>query len=151
VQYLGSDTRNPLLPEVDPAWNGESSRSHAAYAGFNHQSRSWDGSVEGTDIGDHFRADVGFVPENGVRERRVDAGYRMWPMTGPLRFIRLGGVADRVADLSGRTVSQSVYPSINIYGAANIDATIDYRPAERVRVDGILIRQRYLRWTMSGQ
>ncbi|HWS73115.1 MAG TPA: DUF5916 domain-containing protein, partial [Thermoanaerobaculia bacterium] len=151
VQYLVSDTRNPLLADVDPAWNGSHSRSHAAYAGWAHQSRSWDGGVEGTDIGSGFRADVGFIPQSGVRERRIDLGYRIWPAKGALRFLRLGAVYDRVADLAGDTVSRSVYPSVNLYGLANIDATIDYHGAESVRIEGHTIRQRYLRWTLSGE
>jgi len=43
-----------------------------------HTTRDWFGFVEYSDLGDDFRADLGFIPRVGYRETAAGAGYLWW-------------------------------------------------------------------------
>jgi hypothetical protein len=51
---------------------------HGFKIGYDHTTRNWFGFAEYTDLGDDFRADLGFIPRVGFREGWVGAGYQWW-------------------------------------------------------------------------
>ena len=67
-QWLYSHTRNPNRPELAPEWNGQSTRSHASDFSWNRSTTHFNAGLGYEDVGDDFRADVGFVPQVGYRE-----------------------------------------------------------------------------------
>ena len=88
AQFLYSDTENPDRPDLSGAWNGESSSSHAFNAAWDHRTRTYDGGIEYTDIGDGFRADLGFLPQVGYRELVGYYGRSYYPENRKVRFFR---------------------------------------------------------------
>jgi hypothetical protein len=102
AQLLLSDTENPDRPDLFPGWNGESLRSHAFHAEWFHGSRDWDWDFYYKDIGDEFRADLGFLPQVGVRDAHVGLGHPMWSdgkITKTRPYFSLRQVRDRDDDL----------------------------------------------------
>ncbi len=102
AQLLMSDTENPDRPDLFPGWNGESLRSHAFHAEWFHGSRDWDWDLYYKDIGDEFRADLGFLPQVGVRDAHVGFGHPMWSdgkITKTRPYFSLRQVRDRNDDL----------------------------------------------------
>jgi hypothetical protein len=87
-QLLYGDTQTPDRPELAAEWDGRKLDSHAAFASWSHDSRDWDWSLEYLDIGDDFRADVGFLPQVGVRDGSASLGRTWRPEKGIVRRIR---------------------------------------------------------------
>jgi hypothetical protein len=84
-QLLLSASRTPERPELAAEWDGRDLGSHALYFDWSHQTRTVDWNVRYQDIGDEFRADVGFLPQVGIRDGRVGGGYTVFPEKGPVR------------------------------------------------------------------
>jgi hypothetical protein len=86
-QLLLSQSQTPDRPDLTPEWNGRSLSSHAGYLEWSHSTRTWDWDLQRLDIGDEFRADVGFVPQVGVRSSTAALGRSFWVEEGPFRRI----------------------------------------------------------------
>lgn len=76
-QAIGSQTEYP--DEVRSEFDQPDGRfaDQAFYLGYNYNSRSYNGYVRYEDIGDEFRADLGFLPQVGRRSALV-GGNRNW-------------------------------------------------------------------------
>jgi len=142
-EALLSDNSNPDRPDLSPSWNGESTRGHAVYGAWFHQARSWDSGVEGKDISDNFRADLGFLPQNGYREMDASAGLRFFPTNSLFSFVRPNIFTDYQRDQHGRTIYRLVSPGIFVQGKKNLGASINFRPKEQTLVGGKLLQQTY--------
>jgi hypothetical protein len=70
LQAVGSATRYPDLPDVDPAFDGSAPDGASLTAAYVHDSRNWYWELSYLDRDPEFRADLGFVP-------RVDTRYGM--------------------------------------------------------------------------
>lgn len=81
-QLLLSDTVTPDRPDLAAEWNGQHFASHAADVNWNHATRTWDFFMEWKDIGKGFRADVGFLPQVGIRDATSEAGRSFYPQSG---------------------------------------------------------------------
>lgn len=143
AQLLYSDTENPLRPEVSPHWNGESFSSHALEASWEHQTRTHDGGIEYSDIGDGFRADLGFLPQVGYRELLGYYGRSYYPESGKVRFVRPSILLDRQQDRGGDTIYDLVSAGVNGFGAKNTQFSALLR-AERIQVGEELLSQNYV-------
>ncbi|HKR67189.1 MAG TPA: DUF5916 domain-containing protein, partial [Thermoanaerobaculia bacterium] len=140
AQFLFSDNENPLRPDLSSVWNGESTTSHAFAAEWNHQKRKYDAFAGARDIGDDFRADLGFMPQVGYREENAGFGLRFYP-EGFLRFVRPSVVVDHQSDHDGHTIQQFVSLGINGFGAKNFNFGFVVHPGEKVRVGNELLSQ----------
>ena len=142
AQLLYSDTENPLRPEVSPYWNGEQVSSHALNASWDHLTRTYDAGAEYSDIGEGFRADLGFLPQVGYRELEAYYGRRYYP-EGRVRFVRPSVLVDRQQDRDGETIYDLVSLGVNGFGAKNTNFDALLR-AERILVGDELLSQNYV-------
>jgi hypothetical protein len=145
-QFLVTQTQNPNRPDLSPDWHGEHATSHAVTLNWNHQVRTFDTFVEGKDIGDRFRADLGFIPQVGYREVDGTAALRFYPEKGLLNFIRPYVTADHQTDQHNDTILEQQTLGIFLQGAKNLQATVNLRPKEQVRVGSDLLEQSYGTW-----
>jgi hypothetical protein len=133
---------------LDPkVYGGGGASSHAAYLGWNHLKRKYDWFIEGKDIGDDFRADLGFVPQNGYRE--VDGGFnlRFFPEHSKIfRFVRPGIFVDRQTDTDGNVLFRRVSPQVFLIGAKNLTVQTGVRVKEQVLVGSQLLDETYGFW-----
>ena len=107
-QFLYSNSKTPDRPELAAEWDGRKLSGHAAHAWWQHSTSTIDWFGEYRDFGDEFRADNGFVPQVGFRDRFGEVGYTFRP-EGFLRRVRVftfgGYTTDRQGDLLNRLVS----------------------------------------------
>ncbi|HEV2721688.1 MAG TPA: DUF5916 domain-containing protein, partial [Thermoanaerobaculia bacterium] len=143
VELLHSDTKDP---GSFASGGGSSSTSHAFFAGWNRTEQHYDAGVQLRDIGDGFRADLGFLPQVGYREGAVGAGYRAYPEKGIFRFFRTYLAYDLQHDLDGNTIFRQWAPGIFAIGVKNLNLNVEARPKEQVLVDGKLLDQTYAIW-----
>jgi len=133
-EVLISSSVTPNRPDLSPAWNGERLTSHAANAGWSHTTRTYDFGVFGTDIGDNFRADLGFIPQVGYRDLTGIVGYTFWPEKGFLRRVRGSVLVDHQTNTGGQEIFNQTSIGVNFFGAKNLQANVLFRPREHVRV-----------------
>jgi hypothetical protein len=142
AEALVSDTENPAGSTI-----GQEGTSHAFVANWNRVKSTYDLFLETRDLGDEFRADLGFVPQVGYREYDGAFGLRFFPEHGPLRFIRPGLTFDHQQDQDGNTLLERVSPTINILGVKNLNVQLNYRIREKVRTGyDQLLDQSYLNY-----
>lgn len=143
AQLLESDTTNPNRPDLSSEWTGQSLRSHAFTASWNHQVTKHDYGILVNDIGNDFRADLGFIPQVGYREANGYAGLRFYPEHSLLTFIRPSIAYDQQEDLHGNTLFRQVNLGLGVNGAKNLQAFLNVRPGEKVLVGNELLQQSY--------
>ena len=146
AQILFSDTKNPNRIEDSPIWNGESSRSHAFYSSWFRQKRGYDAGAEVRDVGDGFRADLGFIPQVGFREFDASFGLRFFPEHSKFfRFLRPNVFLDHQTDRDNNTIYQVASFGFGGFGIKNLNFNIIFRPEEKVRArpGGPLLSQTY--------
>jgi hypothetical protein len=141
-ELLFSQTKNPNRPDLSSSWTGNSQSDLAATFSWNHLAQNHDWFLEAKQLGDDFRADLGFLPQVGYREYDGNFGLRFYPTHG-LRFIRPNVFVDRQEDLDGRTIFQRASVGVNIVGPRNLQAQFDARPKEKVFVGESLLEQTY--------
>ena len=141
AQLLFSDTENPNRPDLSEAWNGEQSRSHAFTGGYSRQTRAYDFSVGYSDIGDEFRADLGFIPQVGYRELSSGYGRSYYRETGALRYWRPSIVVARQTDRENDRIYDLVSVGVNGFGVKNTQFGVLYRPVEEILVGGKMLNQ----------
>jgi hypothetical protein len=145
AQFLYSDTENPLRPGESPAWNGEQATSHAFTGSWNHRDQKWDYGLQYYDVGDEFRADLGFVPQAGYREGVGSFGRSFYPENSKVRFIRPSVVVDYQTDRDGNVIFQTLSLGVGGFGAKNTNFSVLARLGEKIRVGDELLEQNYLR------
>ena len=74
-QFLVSATQTPDRPDLSPDWDGRTFSSRAFTAQWSHSETHWNGTATYRDYGDGFRADVGYVPQVGIREVTANPNY----------------------------------------------------------------------------
>ncbi len=144
-ELLYSNTRNPNRPQLSPAWNGAQASSHAVYVGWNHQKASHDWFAEAKDIGDRFRADLGFLPQVGYREIDGGFGLRFYPEKSKFRFVRPNIFLDQQTDQHNKTIFRRISPGVTIFGAKNLQAFVAARN-DKIETGSGLLDQTYLDW-----
>lgn len=142
AQLLVSDTTNPDRPDLSPAWNGEHFRSHAFTGYYTRDHRNYDLYAGVSDIGDGFRADLGFIPQVGYRELTLGSGLRFYP-DGNVRFWRPSVVVSQQRDRDGQKIYQLVSLGVNGFGVKNLQFGALFRPKEQILVGHQLLEQTY--------
>jgi hypothetical protein len=142
AQFLVSDTTNPDRPDLSPAWNGESLRSHAFTVDYSRNKAAYDWRVRAKDIGDQFRADLGFVPQVGYRELSGGGGLSFYP-EGMVRLVRPSVIVTRQTDQDNEEIYQQVSIGVNGFGVKNTQFFASIVPDEAIRVGDRLLEQTY--------
>jgi hypothetical protein len=143
AQLLVSDTTNPDRPDLSPVWNGETLRSHAFAATYTHDTRTYDYSLRGRDLGDDFRADLGFIPQVGYRQLTGIAGLRFYPEHSKVRFVRPSLEFTRQTDRNNNDLYEYVALGVNGFGVRNAQFFASIVPREKIRVGNQLLSQSY--------
>jgi hypothetical protein len=142
-QFLISDTRNPNRLDLSPHWDGESARDHALSLSWSRQLRTYDLFAGVRDVGEDFRADLGFVPQSGFRNLEAGGGLRFYPENSRIRFWRPSILAVRDTDRDDQTIFETVSIGVNGFGVKNTNFFVGVRPAEKVLVGNRLLEQAY--------
>lgn len=142
-QFLLSNTSNPDRLDLHPAWNGADSTSHALSLNYGYQTRKFDVGANVRDVGDEFRADLGFVPQAGYRSLSAGGGMSFYPENSRIRFWRPSAVVERQEDRDGNTLFETVSLAVNGFGAKNTQFFFGVRPAERILVGNEILEQGY--------
>ena len=126
AQALYSDTDDHLL--------GVNAKSHAFIASWNRIAARYDAQLDLRDIGDRFRADLGFVPQVGYREALLGTALRFYPESRLVSFVRPNLHFDEQYNRDG-TIQRYFEPGIFLIGAKNllIDTWLDPKQVIRVR------------------
>src|SRR5205085_2013734 len=118
-----------------------SAKSHAFTANWNHVKQKYDSNFTYIDIGDGFRADLGFIPQVGYREADASFGLRFYPEHSQMRFIRPSVFAFEQKDLDGNVIQRTVSLGVFAIGPKNLNVGLTVRPEEEVRVGDQLLSQ----------
>ena len=78
-QFLVSSTENPNRPDLSRQFNGQSFEGHAYRAVFQRDSKRYDLWFNTFGYSTGFRADNGFVVQNGYRRTALWTGFRFYP------------------------------------------------------------------------
>ena len=140
MELLHSDTKDPGV------YGSGSSTSNAFSAAWNRTKQHYDAGVQLRDIGDGFRADLGFFPQVGYREGAVGAGYRAYPEHGLFRFFRTYLAFDEQRDLHGNTIFRQWAPGFLALGVKNLQLNVEAHPKEQIFVGDKLLDQTYAIW-----
>jgi hypothetical protein len=143
AELLVSDTRDPNRPDLSEGWTGEKFTSHAFTARWNRQKRTHDWNLEVRDIGQDFRADLGFIPQVGYREVQGGFGLRRFPEHSLLRFMRPSVVVDLQTDRDNNTIFRRISSGIFVQGVKNLGAEI-YLRNEQIETGAGLRDQTYV-------
>jgi hypothetical protein len=82
-----------------------------------HSVHNWWTSVTYNDIGDGFRADLGFMPQVGFREWRLSGARLWWGAEGAFhRRLSWGGMARYQERQNGELLEQSTETSLELHG-----------------------------------
>ncbi|MEP7010766.1 MAG: DUF5916 domain-containing protein [Acidobacteriota bacterium] len=145
-QFLLNDTRTPNDPASGVAeWDGRQLRSHGAYLEHMRTRKGYELFTSYTDIGDEFRADVGFLPQVGYREGLSQYTRLYYPKHGPFRSVRPGFAMRYSEDSSGRLLRSRVVPKLTFDGAHNSYTELSYK-FERIRSGDRIFDRRYLEY-----
>jgi hypothetical protein len=143
AQLLASDTTNPDRPDLSPEWTGQSLRSYAFHAAWDHIVKKHDYGGFVNDIGNDFRADLGFIPQVGYREVAAYYGLRFYPEHSIVSFARPSIQVDLQDDLHSNALLRQVSIGSIFNGARNLQSSIFFHPAEKVLVGNDLLQQSY--------
>jgi uncharacterized protein DUF5916 len=143
-EFLYSDTETPNRPDLFSGWRGSQLKSHAASFSFSRNKQTYDWFSDVRDIGDNFRADLGFVPQVGYREWDGGGGLHFFPEKGWIRNIRPNIFVDYQQDQHGNTIQRFASPGLNLFGAKNMQIITFAHLGERQRVGTELLPQNFV-------
>ncbi len=148
-QFLYADTQTPNRPGLAAEWDGRRLASHAAFGIWSHSSKTWDWLLQLQDIGDAFRADLGFLPQVGIRDVTAIVGWTARPESGLVRRIRpYFRIRNLEATDGGGLVLRRLAPGIDFEGALNSFLEIEGR-SDRVLAGNRLFDVHYVVGTLS--
>jgi hypothetical protein len=149
-QLLVSTTQTPRRPDLDPGWIGRRLRSHALSLAWTRSRPGLGWSVALEDIGDGFRAHVGFVPQVGLRRWTGRLGYDFYP-SGTLSRVQpfLEGIHAR--DTSGATLESSIAAGVAFDGRWGLTGSLAYHGRDQTRLGGELLDARSIQLDVGLQ
>ncbi|MCM2316661.1 MAG: carbohydrate binding family 9 domain-containing protein [Thermoanaerobaculia bacterium] len=118
VQLLWSDSETPDRPDLAAEWNGQDLSGHGAKAAWSRGTRTYDFEVVYLDVADEFRADLGFIPQVGIREGYFNGGWTFYPK-GFFSRVRAYAFADYTGTRDGELVYQEIRPGVSMDGRWN--------------------------------
>lgn len=141
-QFLVSDSQTPDRPGLAAEWNGQDLGSHAGYLRWSHSTRTWDWNLRYLDIGDEFRADLGFLPQVGVRDSTAFIGRSVYVDKGPFRRIHPYFQLRNVDDTEGGLLLRRFVPGVELEGFWNSYFGVERR-TETIRAGNRLFDSNY--------
>ncbi len=126
-QLLVSRSLTPDRPDLAAEWDGRSLGSHAGYLNWSHSTRTWDWTLQYLDIGDEFRADLGFLPQVGVRDSTAALGRSFFVESGPFRRIHPYLRLRDTEGTAGGSLLRSVDPGFDLQGFWNSFISVEHR------------------------
>jgi Domain of unknown function (DUF5916)/Carbohydrate family 9 binding domain-like len=111
IEILGSQTLYPTEIASAQGQSTDEMSDWALRAVYQHTDRNWTYYVLYRDVGEDFRADLGFVPRVDFKERNVSLEHAWYPEKKGWSQLRLGFDADDFEDQSGQHLERRV----NVY------------------------------------
>ena len=141
-QLLVGDSQTPDRPDLFPEWDGRTLRSHAGYGEWVHSTQTWDWNLNYTDIGDEFRADLGFLPQVGVRQGAAALGRSFFFEKG--LFFQVHPVVRtlNIDDTRGNLLLRRIAPTVELQGFWGSFFSLEHR-TETVRAGSHLFDSDY--------
>ena len=112
-QWLFSETSVPNRPDLAAQWTGAAVSGSAMQASWNHNARHLDWSTKYGDVAGGFRADTGFVPQVGYRDRGAEIGWTVYP-TGLISKARTFANVDYQTEGSGTVITRDAEAGIDV-------------------------------------
>jgi len=137
-ELLFSQTETPVRTDLTSRWNGSKLDGHAGMLEWLHTGRDWTWRLTARDYADEFRADLGFLPQVGIRLGRF-ALFRNFYPKGKLRRVQPYVVLRHIEDREGQEVERLTIPAIQVMGTHNLFANVELSLNERRLVQGRLI------------
>jgi hypothetical protein len=139
-QWIFSHSRTPDRPDLSAAWTGQTLAAHAGQLEWTHNTTHVDWLGRYRDIGDEFRADLGFMPQVGYRELFGSAGGTVRP-EGPVSRLRGFVNLTRQIDREGEVITRIVEPGAGM--DTKMSGFMQFRYIDdRVRSGGVLYGRR---------
>jgi hypothetical protein len=110
-QLLHSKSETPNLPGAASEWTGQTLSGHAGDLWYSYGSTHYDAFLEYKDIDDEFRADLGFLPQVGIREGYGETGWT-WRPQGFFSRVRSFLVTDLTEDRDGGLIFRMLSPGV---------------------------------------
>lgn len=148
-QLLFTSTENPDRPDLHGTLNGESFNGHAGRVVFQRDAKRYDLWSAVSTYSPGFRADNGFVVQNGLRRGGLWGGLRSYPKRG-LSYLRLyGGVEHDLAFEEGSTLRSGVYNGFYFQGKWGSDGWVTAQ-LEHERVGNALLPKRFVEFNLRA-
>jgi len=113
-QWLYSDSQAPNRPDLADAWTGQQLSGSASEAYWNHNTHHLDWQAKYVNVGNGFRADVGFMPQVGYREGYAQTGWQIYPTGSLIRRERTFLNFDYQTDQSGQLITRDIEPGLGM-------------------------------------
>ena len=114
IELMGSTTQYPDAIAAATEQRADTITGHALRTVYQHTSRNWMYYFLYRDVGEHFRADLGFVPRADFRELGAALERAWYPEKSTWTQVRLGSDALEVEDQAGEHLDRR----INLYAWA---------------------------------
>lgn len=124
-QLLVSQSRTPDRPDLSSQWTGDKLSAAALSLEWQHDTKTWWWRSLYEDVGNDFRADLGFMPQVGYRRFRQNLGYNFYS-DGFFSQITPQFAGGSLWDRKGRTVQGFFYPGVEVEGRGNMNAGLYY-------------------------
>jgi hypothetical protein len=147
-QLLVSRSLTPDRPDLAAEWDGRSLGSRAGYLNWSHSTRTWDWTLQYLDIGDEFRADLGFLPQVGVRDSTAVLGRSFFAESGPFRRIHPYLRLRDTEGTAGGLLLRSLDPGFELQGFWNSFISVEHR-TDRVWTGSRLVDAGYFVTTVQ--
>jgi hypothetical protein len=144
VQLMGSSTRYPGDTAAAYGQPMDTFTDTALDLYYSHDTRNLDFHAGYQDIGGEFRADLGFIPQVGIRHLYGGFDYTWYAKPGKwwTDFV-LDGSYDQVTDETGNLLSRGVDFALTYEGPAQSHALIEYLRKREVYGDRVFDQDRF--------
>jgi hypothetical protein len=112
-QVLGSQTQDVAPIASVFGLPAEEREDRAIYARYGHDTRNWSLAGNYTDIGEDFRADLGFLPQANWRKAVIGGERRFWRDGKRIRRFDLYADWDQTEDQDGNLLEREIEGSVD--------------------------------------
>ncbi|HEX3131601.1 MAG TPA: DUF5916 domain-containing protein [Thermoanaerobaculia bacterium] len=120
AQYLSSQTEYPAA-----LGSGRSLDDHAFHLRYDYNNRNWRGYVQYEDVGDLFRADMGFMPQVDYTWELVGLERSWYPKSDRWTQVTLGSDWEERKDQAGHLLERELEAWLNINGPRQSYLSLD--------------------------
>jgi hypothetical protein len=120
AQYLRSQTEYPAT-----LGSGGTLDDHALYLGYDYEARDWSGYARYEDVGDGFRADMGFMPQVDYTYKLVGLRRNWYPESDRWTQLSVGSDWELRKNQAGGLIERELEAWVNINGPRQSYISID--------------------------